>query len=229
MASRRPPVEPCVRFSRTRLTDDLSNRSMTQLRGIGRFRAGDGGRGPRRSRGSRSPGSLPEPGPCYPALRRLPGRDSHPLDRRSETTSPPPRAAGVGDRHRHGAPWPEPSRMGPETRGPLFGGPGRRRRPGSPGGDQATPGARWRHRRPCCPRRSPPSSGIGSALSERMVIASTGSPPTGSRRASPPRTKSSRHRWSANAPPNRATSRLSFESTPPVRWPDPASRSSARA
>jgi len=48
-------------------------------------------------------GSLPAPGTCYPALRRLPGRDFHPLEKCSvkPRSAPLPRALA---RVRHGAP-----------------------------------------------------------------------------------------------------------------------------
>ena len=44
------------------------------------------------------------PGACYPALRRLPGRDLHPLEKRSVQTMPRPPSATVV-RLRHDAPW----------------------------------------------------------------------------------------------------------------------------
>src|SRR5205823_3943967 len=45
-------------------------------------------------------GSLPLPGACYPALRRLPRRDLHPLEKRSVKIFVP------SDAHlRHDAPW----------------------------------------------------------------------------------------------------------------------------
>ena len=41
------------------------------------------------------------PATCYPALRRLPGRDLHPLEKRSKAR----RSLGGDRRCRHGAPW----------------------------------------------------------------------------------------------------------------------------
>ena len=56
----------------------------------------------------RPPGSLLAPATCYPALRRLPGRDSHPLEKRSKARRSP-----EGCRlRRHGAPSLERNRSG---------------------------------------------------------------------------------------------------------------------
>jgi hypothetical protein len=63
-------------------------------------------------RGQESPPSAPSV--CYPALRRLPGRDSHPLDRHSVTPVSRP-LPGRGFRRRHDAPWAETSGLIPAT------------------------------------------------------------------------------------------------------------------
>src|SRR5262249_21361444 len=47
-----PPFKPCVRISRTRLTDGLSNRRITQPPGIGWSRSGGRAHGRRRRRSS---------------------------------------------------------------------------------------------------------------------------------------------------------------------------------
>ena len=61
----RPPFKPCMRISRTRLTGDLSCRSITQPPGIGRCHAGDGVRGCGSSRAtSFPPRPLVGSGPC---------------------------------------------------------------------------------------------------------------------------------------------------------------------
>jgi hypothetical protein len=50
------------------------------------------------------------PGACYPALRRLPGRDSHPLEKRSVNY---PALGLKADRRvsRHDAPWSKSSAL----------------------------------------------------------------------------------------------------------------------
>ena len=64
--------------------------------------------------GQESPPSAPSV--CYPALRRLPGRDFHPLDRHSVTPVSRP-LAGRAFRRRHDAPWPDSTPPGPVQQG----------------------------------------------------------------------------------------------------------------
>lgn len=142
----RPPFQPCVQISRTRLSCCAERASagrstragVTAPRSARPCACAGGSRGsrsppcPRRDPPASSyPGVAPphvaarvlapsveafdaplgprglphQSGACYRALRRLPGRDSHPLETCSLRSLPYP-ANGARDRARHGAPCP---------------------------------------------------------------------------------------------------------------------------
>lgn len=66
-------------------------------------------------------GSLPAPGTCYPALRRLPGRDLPPLEKRSLNGSRPALARGSAS-VRHDAPSAKVSASRRTTSSPISAG-----------------------------------------------------------------------------------------------------------